>query len=135
MGTPQHYSEHVCVAIAANEISVEMVQEHLGAAWPLRVTRWGQQSYLTVIRQLRPSVIVVVTAEQAPVEETALLLSALFDRYSPTIASLTLPTARSAAGAEAAQPTLPLLIVWSLGRETVVHILGLEYIVARDAQV
>lgn len=116
----QYYSEHVCVAIVADDIPSEVAQERLGADFPIRVTRWNQ-GYLAAIRQLRPSVIVVVDAEQESARESALLLMVLLDRYAPTIATLTLPTPPPEG-----EPSPPYLMIWSLGYGVAAQIPGHE---------
>lgn len=122
MGTVPRFSEHICVAIATDELSDEAVVAYLGAAWPIRVTRWERQAYLTTIRQLRPAVIVVVALEQTLLEATVLLLMALFEHNEPTIASVSFPV-------PGADELPPPVVIWSLGSGMTAQVAGLAQVV------
>lgn len=111
------YSERVCVIIADATISEDQLRRALGDALPLRVVHWQDAGYLTVVRNLRPRVIVIASTNVETAEDSTALIAVLFARFAPTVIGLTLaPSEREQAR----------LMVVALGVHTAARIAALD---------
>jgi hypothetical protein len=84
-------AERVCVVISDDGFSEEDVRGRLGISLPLCVVRWRDRDYLSVVRRLRPKVIVVVAPTPELALDSASLVACLITQYAPTVVSLALP--------------------------------------------
>jgi hypothetical protein len=118
-------AERVCVVIWDGTPPEDELRRQLNSTLPLRLVRWQDHTYLSVIEQLHPRVIVAVE----PTEELALdvsgLLACLVTSYTPTIVGMapavTPGTAPGAAGA-----ARPFMVVRQLGAAECARIAGLD---------
>jgi len=103
-------AERVCVVIWGGTPKEAELRRQLGESLPLRLVLWQDRTYLAVIEQLRPRVIVAVEPEEEAASDVAGLLACLVTTYTPTVIAMT-PGAR--------QNRRPSFVVRQLGpRET-----------------
>lgn len=86
----RRFNNRICVVIADEATSEEVVRRWLGDTLPLRVTSWGHRAYQEVIRRLRPRVVVVLATNRDLAWDNGTLVACLFARFEPTVVSATL---------------------------------------------
>lgn len=82
------FSQQVCVVILDDDMNEDQVRRLLGDAFPLRLAHWRNSEYLATIGNLQPRVIVIAAAMEDLATDSSALVACLFERFSPTVASL-----------------------------------------------
>lgn len=109
--SPEPVAERVCVVIWDGSVPEAELRRQLDDVLPLRFVRWQDRTYLAIVDQLRPRVIVVVEPDDELAADAAGLLACLITAYTPTIIGMTCtPLSAHFEGSDTFIPYVRLLV-------------------------